>query len=1274
MISRILCLALALAPLSRATELFDDSLVATPTSNNREITAVPAPGKVVIDGSDSDWDLSAGIWSYNNPTLVEKYGVWTHVMWDEKGVYLLMRYSDASPMKNATRGRDFGNSWKADALQARVVFDENSPDEHQMHINAFYSSTEEKPYMIVQHGGFKSAPPYDPTGPARPDQLEKYGVTMEKFGGKVAFKSWDSGKGYNLETFWPWSYLRTSAKPLKPGDTFVLGLEAMWGSSDGTSLVHRLVDNLRDDTVNRIFFFRAKDGWGKVRISDHGNLELTASQTALQQARLKQFVNYDTAGSVPITYELPSDRDVTIAIDNAAGVRVRNLIGQFPRNKGVSTDLWDGLDDTGSPVAPGDYTATIVDHDPVTLKLLNSVYNSATPPWTTDTGTRTWGSNHGHPTTAASRGDVILLGFTGTEGSSGMMRVSPDGIIKWTDGTELVDITLDDKFAYLLSRESWTKRCMIRRLNLETGAIVLFDNEARSTETILPVDYKTVPDTASIAYAGGKLYAFVPGQGIWRVAPDSGAVEAKLADPGLIAVTGHNDQLWALLADGRVARLDADGAVVKVVFTTTGLKDPKRLAINRDSSLFAISDHGTNQVTIFTASGKVAHKLGTAYPASGDHRPAGKFIETDFILPNGLDFDADGNLWVTEASGTSRRVTRWSSDGELKAQFWGAADYGGMSGFAFTNDSSRFIALGIEFKLDPNPDIMNRPTQEKPLYFHPDLSEGSRGYVFMHEGHEYAVDYYRGKRIDNVRISGFNIAKRGADGVFRPVVQVVCDNGHTKNVNESKSWIDKNENGIEDEGDVIAGYGGAEHYWSVAWVRPDLTIISADQQVFHPTGMTDGGVPIYDFTKPERPENLVRGGWPGDNTRPSNDGNVGTMVMDNAGNISDGLNFATVDGRTGGYPNFYKRHDGPAAQRGLIIAPFRANGVVEGVPGVGAITALGGDRGEWFLMSMDGLYLSSILQDAKGDVTLDETFVGQESFGGFMWRDEKGRILVQLGGPSFRILEVRGLDSTRKQTMKLTLTNELLAKGMKIAEASKKSAYAEPEVLTIARVDSLPNSAPKPDTTIDQSLIGALPAARIQEAGDPIRWFRVSMARDDKNLVVAYQVNDSSPWKNDEGRISHAFIGGDCVDLQLDVPGRGPIRLLAAPILGENTAVYWQKTAETKDNPTTYVVANNQANAQDFDIVRRLPKSRVRVEVGMGKYTVLITTPLSELGLDTVEATEIKGMAGVIFSDPTGTNRASRLYWHNKETGMVSDVPTEASLKPAQWGTIKLEK
>jgi len=1227
----------------------------SPTSNNAEIQVLPAPGEVVIDGKDNDWDLSAGIWSYNDPTLVKKHSLWTHLMWDGKGIYLLGRYSDPSPMKNATRGKDFMLSWKADAMQARVIFDDQKPEEHQMHINLFHSSSENAPYMIVKHGGFKAKPPYDSTGPDRPDQQEKYGTTMEKAGGKIAFSAWEDGQGYNMEAFWPWSYVRTSGSPLKAGDSFVFGVEAMWGNEDGTEMTHRLADNLKDDKVNRIFFFRAREGWGKAVLSAKGNLDVSAAQKTLQASRLKQFVNHDTEGPVDIRYDLPGDRDVTIAIDNAQGQRVRNLIGQFPRGKGANTDRWDGLDDHGNPLPPGDYRATIVDHDPVQVKFVNSAYNAATPPWATKNGRKFWGSNHGHPTTAATRGDVTLIGFTGTEGGSGLIRIQPDGIIRWADHYELVDVTLDDKYAYAFSRDSWIKQTVMRRYNIETGAVMTFEDEAKSPNAVLPVENSRVPDASTIAISNGKVFIFIPGERFHRMTPATGTLEFSTEHPDLAAIEDHDGKLFGLFKDGAIAELDAEGKVVRKVATAATSGKPVRFAFSQDGKQIAISDQGTHQVHRISLDGNTLSPIGTAHDAADGKRAAGRFIETDLIKPLGLAFDAAGRLWLAEAEGTCRRITCWKPDGGLEKQFWGGADYGAMAGFPLTHDSSRFIAHGVEFQLDAQPDIFHRPTAEKPLYFHPELSK-TRGLVYRHNGHEYAVS-----------VPGYNkpeemiVAMRGSDGVFRTVVRVVYPKGGKIPVPGS-AWVDRNDNGQADAGESTA-FSSRAHYWSNGWMRPDMTFITPDQLVFAPKGFSPGGVPLYDFANPERLPNQ----FPPD-YRPNRSG---TIAFDKAGNVSDGINYATADGRTGSYPNPFGRHDAPAARRGLLIAPFRTNGVVEDVPGVGGITALGGDRGEWFLMTMDGIYLSSLLQDSKGDVVLDESYVGQESFGGFMWRDEKGRILAQLGGASYRIMEITGLDSTRRQTVPVKLTSDQIAAGVKLAQSRSAASGKEPDSLTITRVSKNPGQPAEPDTNRKTPLVNGVETIRVQESGDPTRWFRASLSHDGKNLAVMYQVGDTSPWKNGEGRFTHSFIGGDAVDLQLEVPGRGPIRILGAPVSGKETVVYWQQKADAQENPSTYVVANNEANAQRFDVVKRLPAAKLSVTPGMRGYSALLTLPLKELGIDPEKTAGLKGIIGVIFSDPSGTNRAARLYWHDKSTGLVSDVPSEAKLNPKAWGSVR---
>jgi hypothetical protein len=51
----------------------------------------------------------------------------------------------------------------------------------------------------------------------------------------------------------------------------------------------------------------------------------------------------------------------------------------------------------------------------------------------------------------------------------------------------------------------------------------------------------------------------------------------------------------------------------------------------------------------------------------------------------------------------------------------------------------------------------------------------------------------------------------------------------------------------------------------------------------------------------------------------------------------------------------------------------------------------------------------------------------------------------------------------------------------------------------------------------------------------------------------------------------------------------------------------------------------------------------------------------------------LQGLAGVIYSNSIGTNRSSRIYWHDKATTMVNDVPTESAVEAERFGTIQIQ-
>jgi hypothetical protein len=64
--------------------------------------------------------------------------------------------------------------------------------------------------------------------------------------------------------------------------------------------------------------------------------------------------------------------------------------------------------------------------------------------------------------------------------------------------------------------------------------------------------------------------------------------------------------------------------------------------------------------------------------------------------------------------------------------------------------------------------------------------------------------------------------------------------------------------------------------------------------------------------------------------------------------------------------------------------------------------------------------------------------------------------------------------------------------------------------------------------------------------------------------------------------------------------------------------------------------------------------------------------PLATLGLKPSPGLKILGDLGVLRGN--GIETTARVYWHNKTTTFVSDIPGEAELNPSLWGWLEVGK
>jgi hypothetical protein len=136
-----------------------------------------------------------------------------------------------------------------------------------------------------------------------------------------------------------------------------------------------------------------------------------------------------------VRYAMPYDGTVALAIDDAHGRRVRNLIASVERPAGEQSEPWDGRDEAGDLVPPGIYTVKGVTHQPLHLTYRGTVNVSGDPPWNTSNynqrGPGGWLSDHAPPTDVMAVGDRVFVSALIAESGHGILACDLEGNKLW---------------------------------------------------------------------------------------------------------------------------------------------------------------------------------------------------------------------------------------------------------------------------------------------------------------------------------------------------------------------------------------------------------------------------------------------------------------------------------------------------------------------------------------------------------------------------------------------------------------------------------------------------------------------------------------------------------------------------------------------------------------------------------------------------------------------------------------------------------------------------
>jgi len=1062
---------------------------------------------------------------------------------------------------------------------------------------------------------------------------------------------------------------------------------------------------------------------------------------------------------IPIPFTLPKAGYVTLVIEDANGIRVRNLIQETWFEAGRNTAWWDGTNDLerdpdaarhglytipATPVAPGTYTVRGLYHEGIRPFYEFSIYNPGTPAWDIPDHTGAWLANHSSPSAAAfvpaERSPIgeptVFLGAYVTEGPDGLIWVDADGKKrggrKWIGGTwtaapylatDVGDDPDPDVAVYIGAVwEANDKSEMELRLNALSR-----DNKATRhvlNTTLGRKDNMFRALTAIAAHNRKLAVALKCHNQIWIVDAVSGHTDATvdITSPEGVAFS-PSGKLYATTEGELVEVVVEENGVVPLV--SAGLDEPSMITVDAKGNIYVANGGQSHQVKVFTPEGKFVRDIGEAGAPK-----AGPYNERHMNSPMGLAVDNQGRLWVAECDYMPKRISVWDADGKFLTAFYGPGKYGGGGSLDPTDKTKFYYADehsygSMEFELDwetGKDRLVNVLYRKQPGFFE------FPNFVTAPE----TVIYHGGKRYF---VNCFNSNPTGGSGAFLFVdkggyLQAVAGMGMANqwwwligrqefrelwpegtNLNNSP-WEDHGRNAVFYIWNDENGDGNIQpdeiRFFKTALtgltVMDDLCFYGArmwEKAVrFRPRFHPETGLPTYDM---DDMDDLV----PGVLWAVSSGGDQMLADASNEAIITLGIKpfsiysiCGTRDGKpVWSYPNLWPglhaSHEGPPHEfPGVLVGPTRLLGNFFSPEGsqVAPLWAINGNMGNVYVFTRDGLFVTTLFHDvrqgkawqmpaAERGMPLDGVTLHDENFWPSITRTSDGKVYLLEGG-RMSLVRLDGFETLRPiPPQKVDVTTDLLQKAL--AYRKQKEALRQQEQGGGALRVTLGHPIAIDGRFDDWS---ALPSVDIDRRGvrawheSQTKPFNVTakMAVSEELLCVFWDTSLPDLLRNSGEMPTAPFKTGGALDVMLGTnpaanpdrrePVAGDVRLIVTMVDGKAWAMLYravvQGTATAKRTPFS-----SPWRTVYFDDVRDVTEHVRFAADGEGRFEIGV--PLSLLGLKPKGGMSIKGDVGILRGE--GGRTTARTYWSNKATGITADVPSEAELVPALWGTLEFQ-
>lgn len=724
------------------------------------------------------------------------------------------------------------------------------------------------------------------------------------------------------------------------------------------------------------------------------------------------------------------------------------------------------------------------------------------------------------------------------------------------------------------------------------------------------------------------------------------------------------------------------------------LTSPGRLLLH-DDAIFIADQADRQQVKVFDLEGRLLRTIGKA----GGPK-LGPYDERRMHRPAGMAVDAHGKLWVAELDYGPKRISRWDAKtGNFDRAFYGPPRYGG-GGSIDPVDKTRFYYMGVEYRLDWVAGSAKPAAIYTRMHYGPDFpgvmtvpGRQMPDRAMYHQGRRYLINAYNGE----LRYHGTNarVWLMGEDHIARSVGTVEVAN-HRQDKGgwplmvargEDPQWKDRlngysimawtdtsGDRFMQDDEVSWLNFPnkGAErkyHRWQNGWTfGPDLSVLSS--RGFHVPApkIKDDGTPEWDLSQ-------------GRYLLPLKDRAIRAVSFLSSDNtvvrLSDAKGQTAFTGLRDGQTAWAYALTGAEDGSGVIVRPNRPLGPLFSLHNqddLGEMLAVNGDRGSVYLFTTDGYLITELGGDQKthplwrfpkaqrGMEIKDATFQ-DEHFKPTLTATADGNVYLIAGKEHASILRVEGLETIeRRELGHIALTPAMLAQ--------KHERMTRP--LHAPRVDPLNVSMHDSEITVDGHFAD-WPASSSWVAID--EHASASMLITSDKIFLGYRTSSSNTLGVRTDDLRYLFKYGGSLDLMLRTdpqakesakPVPGDVRLLVSRQSGKTLAVLYRQ-AMKKPSPTAYTFTSPVGTVK-FDAVDVVSDHVVLAEDGKGGYELSLSRDL--IDFEPEHGQTYRGDLGLIRGKP-GESR-QRVYWSNKDTSLMSDIPTEARLVPHQWGELRV--